>query len=221
MSNHIRLTASDGHELDAWLAAPAGTPRAGLVVLQEIFGVTAHIAAVTDGFAAAGYLAIAPALFDRAERGAVLDYTEMTRGRDLMLKLDLDNVVRDIAAAVARAGAAGKVGVIGYCWGGALADLAACQLPVDAAVSYYGGRTASWLDQEPACPVQYHFGGKDPLIPPELVEQIRAGRPAGEFFIYPEAGHGFNCDERSSFHPESAHLALERSQAFLSRHLDG
>ena len=219
MGNHIRLTASDGHELGAWLAAPADTPHAGLVVLQEIFGVTGHIRAVTDGFAAAGYLAIAPALFDRAEPGAVLDYGEMLRGRDLMMKLELEHVVRDIAAAVTRVGAAGKVGVIGYCWGGALADLAACQLPVDAAVSYYGGRTTSWLDQEPGCPVQYHFGGQDPLIPPEMVEQIRAGRAAGEFFVYPEAGHGFNCDERASFHRESAQLALERSQAFLARHL--
>lgn len=219
MGNHIRLTASDGHEFGAWLAAPADTPRAGLVVLQEIFGVTGHIRAVTDAFAATGYLAIAPALFDRAAPGAVLDYGEMARGRDIMLSLDLDHVVRDIAAAVTRAGAAGKVGVIGYCWGGALADLAACRLPVDAAVSYYGGRTASWLDEQPACPVQYHFGAKDPLIPPEMVGQIRAGRAAGEFFVYPEAGHGFNCDERSSFHPESAALALERSLAFLGRHL--
>jgi carboxymethylenebutenolidase len=219
MGNHIRLIASDGHELGAWLSEPAGTPRAGLVVLQEIFGVTGHIRAVTDSFAAAGYLAIAPALFDRAEPGAVLDYGEMTRGRDIMLKLDLDDVVRDIAAAVARVGAAGKVGVIGYCWGGALADLAACRLPVDAAVSYYGGRTTSWLGEQPSCPVQYHFGGKDPLIPPEMVAQIRAGRPAGEFFIYPEAGHGFNCDERESFHRESAELALERASQFLDRHL--
>lgn len=219
MGNHIRLNASDGHEPGAWLAAPADTPRAGLVVLQEIFGVTGHIRAVADGFAAAGYLAIAPALFDRAEPGAVLDYGEMTRGRDIMLKLDLDDVVRDIAAAIARVGVAGKVGVIGYCWGGALADLAACRLPVDAAVSYYGGRTASWLDEQPSCPVQYHFGGQDPLIPPEMVEQIRAGRPAGEFHVYPEAGHGFNCNERSSFHPQSAGLALERSLAFLARHL--
>jgi len=219
MGNHIRLTAADGHEFGAWLAEPEGRPRAGLLVLQEIFGVTGHIRSVTERFATAGYLALAPALFDRVERDAVLDYGEMARGRDIMLKLDLEEVVRDLAAATGRLRSAGKVAVIGYCWGGALADLAACRLPVDAAVSYYGGRTTSWLELRPACPVQYHFGVQDTLIPPEMVEQIRAGRPDGEFHLYPEAGHGFNCDERASFHAPSAQLALERSEAFLTRQL--
>jgi carboxymethylenebutenolidase len=122
-------------------------------------------------------------------------------------------------AAVAWLRQAGKVGAVGYCWGGALADLAACECGVDAAVSYYGRHTATWLDLEPRCPVMYHFGELDPLIPPETVEAIRAGRPQGIFHVYEQAGHGFNCDERQGFHPESARLALERTLGFFDKHL--
>lgn len=219
MGEVIRLTATDGHALDGYLARPAGPPRAGLVVLQEIFGVNAHIRQVTDGFAAAGYLALAPALFDRIRPGVDLGYDELPAAREIMTALDRGATVRDMAAAVAAVRGAGRVGAVGYCWGGALADLAACECGIEAAVSYYGRHTATWLDLHPRCPVLYHFGKLDPLIPPETVAQIRAGRPEGVFHVYEEAGHGFNCDARHEYHPASARLAMERTLAFLQAHL--
>jgi carboxymethylenebutenolidase len=219
MAETIRLRATDGHELDGWLARPAGTPRGGLVVLQEIFGVNGHIRRVTESFAAEGYLALAPALFDRVRRGAELGYDDLATGRELMGALARPDLVRDMGAAVAALAGAGRVGAIGYCWGGALADLAACECPIQAAVSYYGRHTATWLELQPKCPVLYHFGKLDPLIPPETVAAIRAGRPDGIFHVYEEAGHGFNCEERHEFHAPSAALALERTLAFLRRHV--
>lgn len=219
MGESIRLTADDGHRLDGWLARPRGKPRGGLVVLQEIFGVNRHIRRVTESFAEAGYLAVAPALFDRVRPGVDIAYDQLQAGRDVMTSLDRANTVRDVAAAVAAVREAGRVGAIGYCWGGALADLAACLCGVDAAVSYYGRHTATWLDLEPRCPVLYHFGKLDPFIPQDTVEAIRAGRPKGIFHVYEDAGHGFNCDERHEFHAESARLALERTLAFLRQHV--
>lgn len=219
MGEAIRLRAADGHSFGGWLARPAGRPRAGLVVLQEIFGVNRHIRRVTEDFAAAGYLALAPALFDRVRPAVELGYDELPAGRELMMSLDRAATVRDIGAAVAAVREAGKVAALGYCWGGALADLAACECGVEAAVSYYGRHTATWLDLQPKCPVMYHFGKLDPLIPPETVDAIRAGRPNGVFHVYEEAGHGFNCDERHEFHAESARLALERTLEFLLRHV--
>jgi carboxymethylenebutenolidase len=219
MAETIRLKAADGHEFSAWLARPAATPRGGLIVLQEIFGVNAHIRRVTESFAANGYLAIAPALFDRVRPGAELAYEELEAARELMQSLDRANTVRDMSAAVAAVREAGKVGAIGYCWGGALADLAACECGIAAAVSYYGRATATWLELQPRCPVMYHFGKLDPLIPPATVAAIRAGRPRGVFHVYDEAGHGFNCDERHEYHAESATLALKRTLEFLRRYI--
>lgn len=215
MGSMIELVAADGHRLGAYRARPGGTPRAGIVVLQEVFGLTEHIRRVADGFAARGFLAVAPALFDRVGPDIRLDYADVARGRDTMMALDIDASVRDMAAAVDAAREPGRVAAIGYCWGGAMADLAACRLDVDAAVSYYGRRTVEWLDERPRCPVLYHFGGQDPLIPPDLVEAIRAGRPDGIFFEYPQAGHGFNCSERADYHGPSADLALARTLDFL------
>lgn len=219
MGETIRLKAADGHELSAWLARPASTPRGGLVVLQEIFGVNQHIRRVTESFAANGYLAIAPALFDRVRPGVELGYEQIDAGREIVMALERANTVRDISAAVAAVREAGQVGAIGYCWGGALADLAACECGISAAVSYYGRHTATWLELQPRCPVMYHFGKLDPLIPPETVAAIRAGRPRGIFHIYEDAGHGFNCDERPEYEPESASLALKRTLEFLRRHI--
>jgi carboxymethylenebutenolidase len=219
MGESIRLLAADGHQFSGWLARPSGRPRAGLAVLQEIFGVNRHIRQVTESFAAQGYLALAPALFDRVRADVELGYDDLQPGRDLVMALDRADTVRDMSAAVAWLRQAGKVGAVGYCWGGALADLAACECGVDAAVSYYGRHTATWLDLEPRCPVMYHFGKLDPLIPPETVEAIRAGRPQGIFHVYEQAGHGFNCDERPGFHPESARLGLERTLGFFDKHL--
>lgn len=216
----IELQASDGHRFKAYRAAPPGKPKAGLVVLQEIFGVNGHMRAVADDFAQRGYLAIAPALFDRMRPGIEFGYDEIEPAREVMMKLDRENTIRDMTAAVAAARAAGKVGAIGYCWGGALADLAACRSGVDAAVSYYGRHTATWLDLKPKCPVMYHFGGLDPFIPLETVHAIQDGRPDGTFFLYPEAGHGFNCDERHEYHAPSAELALRRTLEFFEENLD-
>jgi carboxymethylenebutenolidase len=219
MAESIHLAAADGHRLGAWLERPRSTPRGGLVVLQEIFGVNHHIRRVTESFAEEGYLAVAPALFDRVRPGLELGYDQVEAGREAMMALDRAAILRDIGTAVAAAREAGRVGAIGYCWGGALADLAACESRVDAAVSYYGRHTATWLDLKPQCPVMYHFGKLDPLIPPEAVAAIRAGRPEGVFHEYGEAGHGFNCDERPEYHASSAKLALERTLAFLRQHV--
>jgi carboxymethylenebutenolidase len=219
MGKSIQITATDQHELHAYLAQPSGTPKAGVVVLQEIFGVTDHIRRVADSYAAHGYLAIAPNLFDRVRRDTMLDYGEVEQGREIMMRLNLDDVVSDIAAAIARIRMAGKVAAVGYCWGGAMADLAACRIDIDAAASYYGRMIVEWLDARPGCPVIYHFGETDPLIPMETVDQIRAARPAGVFHIYAKAGHGFNCDERKDFDPDAAELALRRTLNFLDEQL--
>ena len=221
MGETIRLRAADGFELSAYRAAPSGTPRGGLVVIQEIFGVNGHIRRVADGYAADGYLAIAPALFDRIEPGLELGYgqDDIERGRGLKARAPTDAALRDISAARDAATAAGKVGVVGYCWGGYLSWLSATRLDgFAAAVSYYGGGIGSVAVEMPRCPVLLHFGEKDHAIPPSEVEMVRKAHPDLEIHVYP-AGHGFNCDERGSYDPESARLARERSLAFLRRHI--
>jgi carboxymethylenebutenolidase len=219
----IKIKALDAHTLDGYLATPTGPVRAGVLVLQEIFGVTAHMRHVTDDFAARGFLALAPALFDRLKPGTELAYTQIDEGRNLMLRLAIDDVASDLGGSVAalraQLPAGTRVGAVGYCWGGAIADLAACRTDVDAAVSYYGRANVGWLNEKPRCPLLYHFGARDPLIPPEIVQQIRDGRPGAQAFIYPEAGHGFSCDERPEFHEPSHKLALDRTLAFFRQHL--
>jgi len=219
MSEFTRLMARDGHEFEAWLASPARATRGAVVVLQEIFGVNAHIRAVTDGFAAAGYVAIAPALFDRVKTGVELGYTpaDLELGRGFVLQLKEDQLLRDMQACINVVKHAGPVAAIGYCWGGSLAYLAACELPVRCAVSYYGTRTVQLLDRKPRVPVQYHFGAKDKSLPPENIEKIRAADPTGEFHVY-DADHGFNCDQRAAYDAAAAQLARERTLAFLARH---
>ena len=219
MGEMISLNTRDGHELGAYRSEPAGKPRGGVVILQEIFGVTDHIRRIVDQYADHGYLALAPCVFDRIRPGIVLDYSDVDQGREIMMSLNRDQVVSDMEAAVTAARSAGKVAVIGYCWGGAMADLAACRVDIAAAVSYYGRATVEWLDEQPKCPVLYHYGAKDPLIPAELIEQISGSRKGHESFIYDDAGHGFNCDERDDFAPESSALALERTLAFLDKNL--
>jgi|KBSMisStandDraft_5_1062788.scaffolds.fasta_scaffold40853_5 carboxymethylenebutenolidase len=212
------LQAADGHRLAAYRAVPAGKPRGALVVVQEIFGVNSHIRAVADGYAADGWLAIAPAMFDRVERGIELGYTpaDIERGRELKGGCSNDHALLDIAAAVDTVRSAGKVAVIGYCWGGTLAWLAACRQPgLSAAVSYYGGGIGELIDLTPRCPVLAHFGERDASIPLTVPEALRKAHPEVEIHIYP-AGHGFNCDQRGSFDAPSAKLARERSLAFLN-----
>lgn len=215
-----RLMARDGHQFDAWLVPAASAPRGAIVVLQEIFGVNSHIRAVANDFAAEGYVAIAPSLFDRVRRNVELDYSpkSIEQGRGYVMQLKEADILADLTACINVVRRNGPVGVVGYCWGGTIAYLAACELPIRAAVSYYGTRTVQYLDRKPRVPVQYHFGEKDQTIPPENIEKIRAAHPEGEFHIYP-ADHGFNCDQRASYHAESARLARERTLAFFARYL--
>ncbi len=221
MSDYTRLMARDGREFNAWLAAPAGQPRGAVVVLQEIFGLNAHIRAVADGYAAAGYLAIAPALFDRVRRDVDLPYTAdgMQEGRGYMKQVPEGQVLLDIAASIAVVKHAGRVATVGFCWGGTLSYLAACELPITAAVCYYGTAIAANLARQPRVPVLYHFGERDASIPPEAVDRIRAAHPAGTFHTYP-ADHGFNCDHRATYDAASAQLAGQRTLAFLAQRLD-
>ncbi|HEY6455289.1 MAG TPA: dienelactone hydrolase family protein [Steroidobacteraceae bacterium] len=223
MSEFTTLMARDGHEFNAWLAPPAGKPRGAVVVIQEIFGVNAHIRAVTDSYAAAGYVAIAPALFDRVRKGIELGYTPdtMKEGFGYVQQLQPEKSLLDLAACIAVVKHAGRVGVVGFCWGGKMAYISACELPIACGVAYYGGGIAQELGRTPKCPMLYHFGGKDAHIPASEVERIRAADTRGAFYTYPEADHGFNCDMRASFNAAAAQLARERTLAFLSQHLRG
>ncbi len=213
----IRLTADDGHELDAYEAGPADA-TAGVVIIQEIFGLNAHIRDVVDRYAALGFRATAPALFDRLERGVELGYTAetVTRGRELRSAIDWDDTVRDVGAGVAHLSGTGPTAVVGYCYGGSLAWLAASALPVAAAVGYYGGQIIPFLDRAPQAPVLLHFGAEDYMIPLTDVEEITRRHPTVPVHVYPGADHGFNCDARESYHAPSAALALERTLAFLA-----
>ena len=226
MGQFTTLTAADGFQLSAYVAEPAGQPRAAIVVLQEIFGVNSHIRAVADRFAAQGYLAVAPATFDRAKPGVELGYTEddMTAGFGLKTAVDAlpgAGVLPDIQAAIdhaAQASGGAKVGIIGFCWGGLLTWKAACLLTgLSAAVPYYGGGMT--LDTEiarhPQCPVLAHFGDQDHWIPMEGIEAFKKAHPEVDVHVY-AAHHGFNCDQRASYNEEAASLARERTLAFLA-----
>ena len=221
MGEHSTLTSSDGHEFATYTARPDGAAKGGIVVVQEIFGVNAHIREVCDGFAANGYTATAPALFDRMQRGVDLDYTPegIGAGRDIMMKMDWDKSMADVKATAASLKSEGKVGLVGYCWGGSVAWLAACRDSLDCSVGYYGGRIVDFLDEEPNCPTLLHFGDKDASIPVENVEKIKAAHPKITVHRYAEAEHGFNCDRRGSHHAESAKIALERTMAFFAENL--
>lgn len=216
----LTLTAADGHRFTVFRALPTAPAKAAVVVVQEVFGVNHHIRAVAEGFAAQGYAAYAPALFDRAEPGVELTYAgaDLERGRALRMGIGWDGPVADIAATLAAAAAHGSVGVVGFCWGGSLAFLAATRLDPACAVAYYGGQIVDFRDEPPGCPVLMHFGETDTIITADAVAAIRAARPEAEIHLYP-AGHGFNCTERADFRPESARLAGERTHAFLARHL--
>ena len=221
MGQFIELTAADGFRLAAWRADPAGTPRGAVVIAQEIFGVNSHIRSVCDGYAADGYVALAPALFDRAERGVDIGYApeDIAKGRELKARAALPGALQDVAAARAAVSANGKVAVVGYCWGGYVAWMTASRLPGFAgAVAYYGGGILDAAAEKPRCPVMAHFGERDQGIPVAGVRDFMAGHPDVQVFIYP-ADHGFNCDQRAAFDPASAKLARERTLAFLRQHV--
>ncbi|HKW55434.1 MAG TPA: dienelactone hydrolase family protein [Stellaceae bacterium] len=218
MGQTITLAAKDGHKLAAYRADPAGKPRGAIVVVQEIFGVNHHMRHVTDDFAKQGYVAISPALFDRVEKGVELGYDpkSIEAGRDIRGKVALDGTLADLQAAIDAAKPAGKVGIVGYCWGGGLAFLAATRLSgVAAAVGYYGGLVAAHAQEKPRVPVMLHFGDSDQSIPMSDVEKVRQARPDVTTYVY-KAGHGFSCDERQSYNAEASKLALERTLKFFA-----
>ena len=222
MGKQFTLSASDAHKLDAYRADPAGTPKGGIVVIQEIFGVNQHIRAVCDAFAKEGYAAVAPALFDRTQRHFESGYTpaEIEKARAFIAKPDWDAMLRDTDAAIKELQPVGPVGIVGFCMGGTIAFLAATRLSgLSAAVGYYGGRIVAYADEKPKCPTQLHFGEKDASIPMTDVDIIKQKRLDCEIYVYKDAGHGFHCDERGSFHKDSSDVAWQRTTAFLTKHM--
>jgi len=222
MGKFISLTAADGQVLAAWLSEPAGPPKGSIVVLQEIFGVNSHIRDVTDRWAALGYRAIAPALFDRITPGFDSGYAaeDFQHALGMMGKFDMDKALLDIQAAIALSPPAGKVGVIGFCLGGLMSWLAACRLTCDAAIAYYPGRIGQFKDEHPKCPVMMNFGLKDSHIPQDQVDSVRAAHPEIPIHLY-DADHGFACDQRGSYDAPSADLAGQRSIDFFATNLAG
>ncbi|MFN6955649.1 MAG: dienelactone hydrolase family protein [Acetobacteraceae bacterium] len=216
----ISLTAADGHRLTAYRAGPQDAPRA-LVVVQEIFGVNRHIRSVCDRFAAEGYAAIAPALFDRVGAGIELGYeaADVAQGRELRGRIDPGLTVLDVLAAAAALPRGVKRGIVGYCWGGTVAWHGATRTSAFAAASgWYGGGIAAAKEEQPRCPVQLHFGETDASIPMADVEAIRAAQPGVEVHVY-GGGHGFGCDERGSYVEADYRLAQRRTLEFFARHL--
>ena len=218
MSQWTSLETPTGR-IQAWRADPPIPPKGALVVVQEIFGVNHHIRQVCDTFAAHGYVAVAPAFFDHFEHGVELDYDAdgVKRGKELVERLGFDRALEDIRSAAAVVQDAGKVGVVGYCWGGSVAFLANTRLSMPA-VSYYGARTAPFLDEQLDAPMMFHFGDHDASIPTEVIDLHRSKQSTAEIHVYP-AGHGFNCDQRADYDEPSATLALERTLAFFRRTL--
>ena len=226
MGTFIELKAADGLAFPAYVAQPAGKPKGGLVVIQEIFGVNSHIRSVADGYAADGYFVVAPYTFQRAKPGVELGYTEQDMNAGFALKtaveaLPAPGVMQDLQAAIAHAAQGGKVGVVGYCWGGLLTWRAACQLSgLACAVPYYGGgmTTETEAARTPKVPVLAHFGDQDHWIPLDTVEAFKKAHPEVEVHVY-NANHGFNCDQRGSYNAAAAKLARERTLAFFAKHV--
>jgi carboxymethylenebutenolidase len=212
----VRLTAADGFALDAFHAL-AGSDRVGsLVILQEIFGLTDQLKSVARYFARNGFDAIVPSLMDRAAPGTVVPFDQPDRARELMTSIPLDAMLRDTAAAVREVDRGGGVVALGFCLGGGLALRAACEFPLAGAVSYYGTRLGSYLDNAPRCPVLFHFGATDTHSPPEVIEAVRKAIPSAETHIYP-VGHAFANDARSTYVKDAAELAHARTLEFLRR----
>jgi carboxymethylenebutenolidase len=218
----IKLTASDGFQLGGYRADPATAPKAALVVIQEIFGVNHHIRNVCDRFASAGYVAVAPAIFDRIERDFQSGYSpdEVAVARKFVANPDWTAMLLDVQAAIDSVKSVGPVGIVGFCLGGSVAYAAATKLTgLSAAIGYYGGAIVRFADDNPGVPMMLHFGEKDAGIPVSDVETIRAKQPDLEVHVYPGAQHGFSCDERASYDKASADIAWQRTLAFFAKHL--
>lgn len=222
-SHHVTLRTSDSHPFDAYVSRTTKSPEAAVVIIQEIFGVNAHIRAVADQYASEGFLAIAPALFDRVETGIELAYDAdgRQRGRELAQQIGMDKPLLDIEAAIeygAREVAPTAVGVVGFCWGGTLAWLAATRLKPIAAVGYYAGGIGNYAKETPRCPVMFHFGERDKHIGADQVEAVRSGHPEVAVYTY-DADHGFNRDVGDTYSPDAATLAYARTVDFLKSKL--
>ena len=222
MGHDIKLTASDHFQLGGYRADPAGTPKAAVVVIQEIFGVNHHIRSVCDRLAGAGYVAIAPSIFDRVEPHFQSGYSadEVAVARKFVANPDWPAMLLDTQAAIDAVKNVGPVGIIGFCLGGSIAYAAATKLAgLSAAVGYYGGAVVRFADDKPKVPTQLHFGEQDHGIPLTDVEAIKAKRPEVEVYVYPGAQHGFHCDERASYDKASSDIAWPRSLEFFAKHL--
>lgn len=219
MGKQINLPTDGTQCIGAWLAEPQGKPRGGIVVIQEIFGVNAHMRTVADQFAELGYTAIAPAFFDHLETGVELgyDHAGMAKGKQLANELGVERALKDVASAAEAISSAGRIGTVGYCWGGTVALLSALRLGLPS-VSYYGARNVPFLHEKPKAPVMFHFGEKDQHITPETVAKHRELLPQMEVFTYP-ADHGFNRDIGAQYDEASAKLAMQRTMAFFEHHL--
>ena len=221
MNELLKITAKDNHQFAAYISQPSGKPKAGIVIIQEIFGVNAHIKEVTDLYASKGYLCIAPSLFDRIEKNVNLSYDDsgVTKGRNLKELCDKYSL-KDLEASISVVSSAGKVGVIGYCWGGSLSWRIGCEISnLSASVCYYGGDIPKLKDLKPNCNVLTHFGELDKGIPINEVKIFEKTRPEVLTYTYP-ADHGFNCDHRSQFNKKCASIALDRTLKFLEKNLN-
>ena len=226
MGQFTELRSADGLNFPAYVAQPAGKPKGAIVVIQEIFGVNPHIRSVADGYAKDGYLAVAPSTFHRVKPGVELGYSENDMKEGFGLKQAVENlpapgVLADIQAAIKHGAQAGKVGIVGYCWGGLLTWRAACLLDgLAAAVPYYGGgmTTQEEVARKPKCPVMAHFGAQDHWISLDSVEAFKKAHPEVEVYVY-DANHGFNCDQRGSYNEAAARLARQRTLAFFAKHV--
>ena len=220
MGETIQLKAADGFSVSAYTAGPANATK-GVVVVQEIFGVNHHIRDMADRFAAAGYAVVAPAVYDRVERGFEVGYTpdDIAKGRDVRMKLNDADLMKDIEAAAAHLSGK-KLGIVGYCFGGTVAWWGATRSNVFAASScWYGGGIPGSKNETPHCPVQMHFGEKDASIPMTDVDAVRAAHPKVEVYVYQGAQHGFGCDERGSYSKPDYDLAQQRTLDFFAKHL--
>ena len=221
MSQFETFMARDGHEFQVYIASPAGRPRGAVVLVHAQFGLTHAIRDAADRFAAGGYLVMAPALFDRVRRGLVLGYTadEVEQGRGYRAQIATDAAVLDIGAVAAVARHAGKVGVLGYCWGACLAWVAAAAGRFAAAVCYDGVELVDGLPVVPACPTLIHVAVPDPSLPPAGLERLRSAYPQGIYELY-ASDQGFaNWERAAVYNAAAADLALVRSQAFLAQHV--
>jgi carboxymethylenebutenolidase len=221
MGETVQLTASDGHQFDAYRTEPSGKPRGSIVLIQEIFGVNAHIREITDRWAKEGFVVVAPALFDRVEKNFEVGYDEagVNAGRGIMGKLDIEKALLDIKATAESIKDTGHTAIVGYCFGGRMSWLSALDLDFDAAVVYYGGGIVNALSKKAKCPVMMHFGELDKGIPQDQVDQIRTAVPEAQIFVYNGADHGFACDHRGSYNENATKQANGRTLAFLAQHV--